>query len=62
MSRARVLIGLAAAGVLIGSAAPALADGDDNTRVCLVLTHDRNNPGPAPLCVWVPVGQNQVSD
>lgn len=53
MNRRRLLIGLVAAGILAGSAAPALA-GDGSTRVCVNATHDRNNPGPAPLCVWIP--------
>lgn len=53
MTPRRVLLVLAAIGVLCGTAAPALAD-DGSTRVCVNATHDRNNPGPAPLCVWIP--------
>lgn len=57
MTRQRILIGLVVAGAVAGSAAPALASGTGSrgTSVCLVATHDRNNPGPAPLCVVVPV-------
>jgi hypothetical protein len=54
VTRARLAICLVALGVVAGTAAPALAD-DGSTRVCLMLTHDRNNPGPPSLCVWVPV-------
>jgi hypothetical protein len=54
MSRRRILIGLALAGVVAGTAAPALAD-DGSTRVCIIATHDHNNPAPSPLCVWVPI-------
>lgn len=51
MSPRRVLLGLAAIGVLCGTAVPALAD-DVSTRVCVNTNHDRN--GSAPLCVWIP--------
>ena len=54
MTRRRILLGIALLGVVGGTAAPALAD-DGGTKVCIVATHDRNNPGPAPLCVWIPV-------
>lgn len=54
MNRRRILIGLVLAGAIGGTAAPALA-GDSGTRVCVIATNDRNNPGPSPLCVWVPV-------
>jgi hypothetical protein len=54
MSRRRILLGLAITGIVAGTISPALAD-DGGTKVCIVATHDRNNPGPAPLCVWVPV-------
>lgn len=55
MSRRRIVVALAVTAAVAGSAVPALADSGDGTRVCLVATHDRNNPGPAPLCVWAPV-------
>ena len=54
MSRRRILIDLALVGVVAGTAAPALAK-DGSTRVCVVATNDHNNPGPAPVCVWVPI-------
>ena len=54
MSRRRLLIALALVGVTAGTVAPALAD-DGYTRVCVIATHDRNNPGSSPVCVWVPV-------
>ena len=54
MTRARLAVCLAALGVLAATAAPALAD-DGSTRVCLMATHDKNNPGPPTLCVWVPI-------
>jgi hypothetical protein len=54
MSRRRILLGLAVVGVLAGSAAPALAE-DGTSRVCVIATNDRNNPGQSPLCVWVPI-------
>ena len=54
MTRRRILIGLVVAGAVAGSAGPALA-GDSGTRVCVIATNDRNNPGPSPLCVWLPV-------
>jgi hypothetical protein len=54
MSRRRILLGLTVLGVMAGTAAPALAE-DGTTRVCIMLTNDRNNPGQSPLCVWVPV-------
>ena len=54
MTRVRLALGLAAFGVLAATAAPALAD-DGYTKVCLVATNDRNNPGQSPLCVWVPI-------
>ena len=53
MTRARLTLGLVAVGLLAATAAPALAD-DGQTRVCVILTNDRNNPGPAALCAWVP--------
>jgi hypothetical protein len=53
MTRRRILLGLVAVAVLGGTAAPALAD-DGSTRFCVIATHDRNNPGPAPICVWIP--------
>lgn len=56
MSR-RSIVGLIAAATLAGGlAAPALAVGEDSTpkRVCVVLTDDPANRGPAPLCVWLP--------
>lgn len=54
MTRRLVVLTLTIAAALAGLAAPALAD-DDGTRVCVILSNDRNNPGPSPLCVWVPV-------
>jgi hypothetical protein len=54
MTRRRMLLGLACLGVLAGTVSPALAD-DSGTKVCLVATHDRNNPDQSPLCVWVPI-------
>lgn len=54
MTRRRTLLGLVVLALLGGTALPALAD-DGSTRVCVNATHDRNNPGPAALCVWVPV-------
>ena len=54
MTRRRILLGVAMLGVVAGTAAPALAD-DGRTTVCLVATHDRNNPGTEPVCVWIPV-------
>lgn len=56
MSRKRLAACLIVAGVIGGSAAPALATEDDNSYICLVATNDRNNPGPPAVCVWVPVG------
>ena len=54
MSRKRILIGLALVGVIGGTVAPALAD-DGYTRICIIATNDRNNPGQSPVCVWVPI-------
>jgi hypothetical protein len=54
MSARRIVLALSLVGVVAGSVAPALAD-DGSTRVCVNATHDKNHPGPAPLCVWVPV-------
>lgn len=54
MTRVRLALCLAAFGVLTATAAPALAQ-DGSTRVCVNATHDKNNPGSAPLCVWVPI-------
>ncbi|MCU1591916.1 MAG: hypothetical protein JWP11_3172 [Frankiales bacterium] len=54
MTRVRLAVCLAALGVLAATAAPALAD-DGSTRVCLMAVHDKNNPGPPTVCVWVPV-------
>lgn len=54
MTRARLVLCLAAFGVLAATAGPAMA-GDGSTRVCVVATHDRSTPGPASLCVWVPI-------
>ncbi len=54
MTPKRFVVALAVAGAVLGSAAPALAQ-DDGSKVCVVATHDRNNPGPSALCVWVPV-------
>ena len=54
MSRRRILLGLAVLGVVAGTAAPALAE-DGTSRVCIMATNDRNNPGQSPLCVWVPI-------
>jgi hypothetical protein len=59
MSRRRILLGFAITGVLAGSVAPALAD-DGGSKVCLVATNDRTNPGPAPLCVWVPIERRDL--
>ena len=53
MTRVRFAVCLAAFGVLAATAAPALAD-DGSTRVCVNATNDHNNPGKAPLCVWLP--------
>jgi hypothetical protein len=58
MTARRILLGVALLGVVAGTAAPALAD-DGGTKVCVVATHDRNNPGPAPLCVWIPIEKRQ---
>ena len=54
MTRARLAVCLAAFGFVAATAAPALAE-DGQSRVCIILTNDRNNPGSSPLCVWVPV-------
>jgi hypothetical protein len=54
MSPRRILFGLALVGVMAGTIAPALAD-DGYTRICVMATNDRNNPGQSPLCVWVPI-------
>lgn len=54
MSARRIVLALSCVGVVAGTVAPALAD-DGSTRVCLVATHDKSNPGPASYCVWVPV-------
>jgi hypothetical protein len=55
MTRRRLLIAVALVGAIGGSAAPALANEGDNSRICINATHDKNNPGPAVICVWVPV-------
>jgi hypothetical protein len=57
MTRVRIAVCLAAFGVLAATAAPALAD-DGSTRVCVNATNDKNHPGKAPICVWVPVDFN----
>lgn len=54
MNRRRLAIALAAVAVL-GSGAPALANDDANSRICVNATNDKNNPGPAPICVWIPI-------
>jgi len=54
MTRRSTLLAVMVLALLGGSAVPALAS-DGSTRVCVNATHDRNNPGPAALCVWVPV-------
>jgi hypothetical protein len=59
MSARRIVLALSLVGVVAGAAAPALAD-DGSTRVCLNATHDKNNPGPAAVCVWVPVDKAAV--
>jgi hypothetical protein len=55
MTRRRILIAVALVGAIGGTAAPALANDGNNSRVCINATHDKNNPGPAAFCVWVPV-------
>jgi len=54
MNRARLVGLLLLAGVLVGTAAPAMAE-DGSTRVCLLATNDRDNAGPPALCVFAPV-------
>lgn len=54
MSRTRIVGLLLLGGVLLGTAAPALAS-DGSTRVCLLATNDRENAGPPALCVFAPV-------
>jgi hypothetical protein len=58
MSRRRVLLAMSLVGVLAGTAAPALAGDHDGGRICINATHDKNNPGPAPICVWGPLGDS----
>jgi hypothetical protein len=53
MTRVRFAVCLAAFGVLAATAAPALAD-DGYTKICVNATNDHNNPGKAPICVWLP--------
>lgn len=60
MTRARLAICLVALGLIGGVAAPAAMADDGSTRVCLVATHDKNNPGPPSLCVWVPVDKSPI--
>jgi hypothetical protein len=54
MTPRRLLVAFAVAGILGGAAAPAFAE-QPSTRVCVNATHDKNNPGPAFFCVWLPV-------
>ena len=54
MTRVRLALCLAAFGVLTAAAAPALAE-DGSTRICVNATNDKENPGKAPICVWVPL-------
>jgi hypothetical protein len=59
MSPRRLLLALSLVAVVGGVAAPALAgtgDGTGTNRICVNATNDRNHPGPAPLCVWLPTG------
>lgn len=53
MSRKSLAAALVVVAALIGLASPAVAD--PGSYVCLMATHDRNNPGQPSLCVWVPV-------
>jgi hypothetical protein len=55
MSRLRLAACLVVVGIIGGTAGPALANGSDNSYVCLMATHDKNHPGPPSICVWVPV-------
>lgn len=55
MTARRLLVALSLVGVVGGMAAPALAGDSDTSRVCINATHDKDHPGPAPLCVWIPV-------
>lgn len=55
MTRRRVLLSLALVAIVGGAASPALANGQDTSRVCINATHDMDHPGEAPLCVWIPV-------
>ena len=59
MTRVRLAVCLAALGLVAGTAAPALAD-DGSTRICINATNDKNNPGKAPLCVWIPGDFNRA--
>jgi hypothetical protein len=54
MTRRRILLATSLIGVLAGTAAPAFAGHDESGRICINATHDKNNPGPAPICVWGP--------
>ena len=54
MTRVRLALCLAAFGVLAATAAPALAD-DGSSRICVNATNDKDRPGNAPICVWVPL-------
>jgi hypothetical protein len=59
MSRPRLAACLVIVGVLAGTAAPALAGGDDdNSYICVMATHDKNNPGKPTLCVWAPIDKS----
>ena len=51
MTRKTLFAGIVVAGVIAGSA-PALASPD--SHLCLAATHDKNNPGPSVVCVWLP--------
>jgi hypothetical protein len=52
MTRKILFAGLLVAGVL-ASGAPAMA-GQDDGHLCVAATHDKNNPGPSVICVWLP--------
>lgn len=54
MTARRILLALTVVAVVGGAAAPALATEETNSRVCINATHDKNDPGPAILCVWLP--------
>ena len=56
MSRRRIIVGLVLVAAAVGTAAPAMAE-DDGSKVCVMMTNDRNNPGESPLCVWVPINK-----